>query len=298
MSQPEYSHLMGWVDDPRRHAVAASIGPPLSQLAPNLMGDYGDDTDVLLYRAWKDVNNQAYFNYPAQTIGDCESHGNGHGHDLLEAVDISISGVGAKWKETDTEALYALGREAGDMLGGGDGCYGAAMVKAMTTMGMLPREMIGPYDGHRAKTWGNTGLPADLKTKAAAYKLGAAAMVRGWDELVAAFRSLSPVPVSSNQGFVMTRDADGFCTPKGSWSHCMLICGIRFGTRPGACIMQSWGMNVPDGPLALDQPPNSFWVDRDVVDRMLGMKDSFALSKSAVFERRDPPIHWTYSDYI
>lgn len=292
------THLCGFVDHPRRHEIAASLGPPLAERAPHLMGDYGADEDVLLYKAWRDVNGGQYFPYPAQTIGDCESHGNGHGHDLLQAVEISLGNSDAKWKETDTEALYAVGREAGDMLGNQDGCYGSAMVKGMTTMGLLPREMIGPYSGQRAKEWGRTGLPSDLKTKAAAFKLGAAAMVRGWDELVAAFRALSPVPVSSNQGFTMTRDSDGFCRAQGSWPHCMLICGIRFGSRPGACIMQSWGMNVPDGPLSLDQPPNSFWVDRDTVDRMLSMQDSFALSKSAVFERRPVPASWTIKDYL
>lgn len=43
-------------------------------------------------------------------------------------------------------------------------------------------------------------------------------------------------------------------------------------------VEQSWGQNTPDGPLYLDQPDNSFWIDYDVADKMLREQDSFALS--------------------
>jgi hypothetical protein len=40
------------------------------------------------------------------------------------------------------------------MLGGGDGCYGAALAKAVTEVGVVPREAVGAYSGERAKEWG------------------------------------------------------------------------------------------------------------------------------------------------
>ena len=43
----------------------------------------------------------------------------------------------------------------------------------------------------------------------------------------------------------MTRDADGFCRPQGSWPHCMALVGVRGGSRPGGFLLNSWG---PDGP--------------------------------------------------
>ncbi len=64
---------------------------------------------------------------------------------------------------------------------------------------------------------------------------------------MAALSNGYPVTICTGQGFVLTRDADGFCSPKGTWGHCMLIGGVRF-DRPGACILQSWGRDVPDGP--------------------------------------------------
>ena len=52
-----------------------------------------------------------------------------------------------------------------------------------------------------------------------------------------------------------------FCEASGTWGHCMLLAGVRF-DRPGACIIQSWGPDVPDGPTDLGQPDFSFWADK------------------------------------
>ena len=73
----------------------------------------------------------------------------------------------------------------------------------------------------------------------------------------------------------------------------MLIAGVRF-DREGACILQSWGPTVPDGPLALDQPAFSFWAERSVVERILAAGDSWALSRAPEFITRPLPEHWIY----
>jgi hypothetical protein len=293
--------LCGWVDDPARHAVAAAF-PTLAQAGPAL---YGADAggDVLLYKAWKDATG-GYWPYVAQAIGDCVSHGHGHGYDLLQCVEYVLEGgkPGALTRgetETDTEFLYGVGREAAGMLGSwGDGCYGSAMVKAMTQAGVLPRSAVGPYDGQRAKRWGHDGAPPELKAQAARWKLGGAALVRTWDELVAALANGYPVTICTALGFTMRRDEDGFCRRQGRWGHCMLVCGVRQGARPGACVFQSWGPNVPGGPTALGQPDNSFWVGRADVEAVLGEGDSWALSKGPLFTPRPIPERWSYADYI
>jgi hypothetical protein len=292
--------LCGWSDVAERHVMAATM-PTFSQAAPRLMAGAAGagDADLLLYLAMKETIG-SYFNYVAQTIGDCESHGHGHGNDLLQCVEYILAG-GAKGGlkqdeiETSTEFLYGAGREAGNMLGWQDGAYGSAMVKAMTEIGMIPRSMTGPYSGKKAKDWGYRGCPSDLKEKAAKWKLGGKALVQNTDELKAAFLNGYPVSVSSGQGFSMVRDQDGFCHAQGSWPHCMLLCGMRFGSRPGVLIMNSWGMEAPSGPLALDQPTNTFWAEMSVVNRMLAQQDSWALSKSPFFVERPLPSNWTYS---
>ena len=73
----------------------------------------------------------------------------------------------------------------------------------------------------------------------------------------------------------------------------MLIAGVRF-DRPGACIIQSWGPGMPAGPTDLDQPDFSFWVDQVAVEQILGEGDSWALSKTPAFVKRELPPAWKY----
>ena len=225
------------------------------------------------------------------------SFGHGHGNDLLQCIEIGL-GEPAVYQETDTEFIYGTSREVAGILGNQDGSYGAAAVKTMTTIGMVSRAMVGAdgsYSGRRAKAWGSCGAPAAVKGEAAAFKLGGAALVSTWDELVAAIHNGYPVTICTGQGFSLTRDAEGFCRAQGTWGHCMLIAGVRF-DRPGACIVQSWGPDVPGGPTALGQPGFSFWADQAVVARILGEGDSWALAKSPTFQKRELPPKWKYHD--
>ena len=51
---------------------------------------------------------------------------------------------------------------------------------------------------------------------------------------------------------------------------------------------------MPQGPTALGQPTWLFWVDRPVVEAILGEGDSWAISKSPGFVNRPLPPKWTY----
>lgn len=288
------SYLCGWIDGPERHVMAATM-PRFGAVARQLLSSpQTDSKPVLLYKAWSDVLKQ-YPDYKAQEIGDCVSFGHAHANDLAQCVEI-VAGEPLGFAYTDTEALYGMAREVGGMLGRGDGCYGSAAVKAMTTMGIVSREMLGSegeYSGKRAKAWGYSGVPKEVKTKAANYKLGSAALVQTWDELVAAISNGYPVTICTASGFTMTRDNQGFCRMSGRWGHCMMIGGVRF-DRPGALIVQSWGPGVPSGPVDLDQPDYSFWADRRAIESILSEGDSWALSKAPAFVKRDLPEHWSY----
>jgi len=137
------------------------------------------------------------------------------------------------------------------------------------------------------------GPPRSVETAAAPFRLGTAALVSTWDDLVAAITNGYPVTICCDQGFELTRDQDGFCPASGTWGHCMLIAGVRF-DRPGACILQSWGPDVPSGPTALGQPSWSFWVDRPTVEAILSEGDSWALARTPSFARRALPSAWRY----
>jgi hypothetical protein len=289
-----YRSLCGWRGNDTTQQTFARQFPALRQTAPHLFGAPVPTDPILLYKAWSNVLGK-YPDYPAQQIGDCVSFGHGHGNDLLQCIEIGL-GEPAEYRETDTEFIYAASREVAGILGTGDGSYGAAAVKAMTTMGMVSRAMLsadGTYSGDRAQEWGRTGPPPDVETLAAPYKLGSAALVSTWDELVAAITNGYPVTICTDQGFNLTRDSGGFCEAHGTWGHCMLIAGLRF-DRSGACIIQSWGPDVPSGPTVLDQPSFSFWAEQRVVESILAEADSWALSKAPAFMKRDLPPAWKY----
>jgi hypothetical protein len=290
----DYQSLCGWRGIDATQQVFASQFPALRQAAPHLFGVSTPTEPILLYKAWEDVLGK-YPAYPAQEIGDCVSFGHGHGNDLLQCIECRL-GQPVEYRETDTEFIYGASREVAGILGSSDGSYGAAAVKAMTTIGLLSREMLGSdgtYSGDRAKAWGQTGPPQDVELKAVPFKLGSAALVSTWEDLVAAITNGYPVTICTSQGFTLTRDSDGFCAASGTWGHCMLIAGVRF-DRPGACIIQSWGPNMPNGATVLDQPDFSFWAEQAVIEQILGEGDSWALSKSPAFVKRELPPAWKY----
>ena len=51
---------------------------------------------------------------------------------------------------------------------------------------------------------------------------------------------------------------------------------------------------MPSGPMVLDQPSFSFWAEQNVIERILGEGDSWALSKAPAFVKRDLPPAWKY----
>jgi hypothetical protein len=290
----QYRGLCGWRGTDEKQKRCASEFRPLWHSAPQLFAGLVPTEPVLLYKAWQNVLGK-FPDYPAQQIGDCVSFGHGHGNDLLQCIEIGL-GQPLVYRETDTEFIYGASREVAGILGSEDGSYGASAVKAMTTIGIVSREMLGSdgaYSGQRAKAWGATGPPQSIQSEAASFKLGTAALVSSWDDLVAAITNGYPVTICCNQGFKLTRDQDGFCAESGTWGHCMVIAGVRF-DRPGACILQSWGPDVPQGPLALGQPDWSFWVEQDVITAILHEGDSWALAKSPAFKKRELPPAWKY----
>jgi hypothetical protein len=292
---PDLDHLCGWVDHPYRHTLAAQF-PRFKQTALHLYEGVTPSKPILLYKAWYEAYSGNEPAYPAQQIGDCVSFGHSHANDLLQAVECILKpGEQSSYRETDTEFVYGASRKVGHMLGNSDGSYGAAAVKAMVTVGTVSREMLGSdgaYSGNRAKSWGRTGPPAAVEQLAAPFKLGAVALLRTTDDMIAALWNGYPCTICSNQGFTMQRDQDGFCRPQGHWGHCMMVAGYRV-DRPGFLICQSWGPNTPSGPQVLGQPSFSFWCDVRTMQGIIDQADSWALFHAPDYKRRALPADWS-----
>ena len=293
------TRLGGWVRDPAAVAqVCGSIPHPrYARAAPPR--EPASQRTVLLYKAFKEVNGGSYIDYPKQRIGDCVSHSFGSGVDLLSAVQIAVDKVPQTFKQTCTEAIYGMARiDIGGRLGSlDDGAVGAWAAKAVSTVGTISRDVTGPYDGQRAKQWGSQGIPEDVRTAARDHLVKTVSLVSTYQELADALANGYPVTVCSGQGFTLDRDADGFCRPYGTWDHAMLIVGVRAAPRPGACLFQSWGRHIPSGPLSLDQPSNSFWVELSVVEDMLRQGDSWSLSQFDGYPSQVLPAHWSYDGF-
>ena len=179
-----------------------------------------------------------------------------------------------------------------------DGAVGAWAARAVSTLGTVGRSVVGPYDGRRAKDWGARGVPDEIKAKASAHTVKSVALVQTYEELEDALANGYPVPVCSNQGFTLQRDEDGFCLPQGTWGHCMLIVGVRAGSRPRGPASSSRGARkCPPARAGSTSRPNSFWADRTVVASMLACRDSWALSQFDGYPGQAIPEHWSYGSF-
>lgn len=293
--------FLGWIESPDE------VAKVLTTLKQPLYGDVltlDDRKNMVLSNYFRKVVGRDAPKGP-QGIGDCVSWGWGNLVNYLAALQIyqalqakgllmvdpdNLEGVAekaaiiAEYQEAATEIIYAfsrieIGKQNGSM---SDGSVGAWAAQAVEKLGTLSRpyleSVLGPgkgaYDKNRAKNWGANGVPDALEPAARTHKVQAVSLVKTAQEAAALVQNGYPVAVCSGQGFTMTRDGQGFCSPQGVWQHCMLIMGVRF-DRPGFCISQSWGANTPEGPTDLDQPDNTFWAEWNVVDRMLAVGDSF-----------------------
>jgi hypothetical protein len=272
-----------------------------------------ENKDVFLYDYFRKVTGKDAPKGPQQ-IGDCVSWGWTCFGDYLQVVEILdlIHKAGEineflekgwnanstlqdmknskafQYEELCSEAMYGYSRvEIGQQHGSyQDGSVGAWAAKAATIYGYLTRTISGPYDPQRAKKWGAQGVPDEYEPETKKHLCKVVSKVTSFTQAAAAIQALQGVPVCSNRGFTMSRDAQGFCSPQGTWNHCMCFIGVRW-DRPGLLCAQSWGPNTPSGTTYKDQPDNTFWVDAEVADRMLSQDDSFTGNTLEGYANRD-----------
>lgn len=292
--------LMGYTPNPEatERFVASLPFPTLASAGPGLADE---QRETLLYPALFSVAPD--WKRGAQGIGSCVGWGWALSCDILAACDIVVRGESESYGGRVLEAsVYAFSRveaRGGRPAGMSDGSYGGAAAKAVTQFGTLHYgidyggQTFGEYSANREKTWGNTGVPNELEPFAAKHRVATTTLVASFKEAGVAIQNGYPVAVCSGQGFGMTRDADGFCRAAGSWSHCMMWAGVRYGSRPGLLCVNSWGASNSGKHYPETMPERfkecSFWVDADVCDRMLSGRDSFAIAGYEGFAPRRLP---------
>jgi hypothetical protein len=292
----------GWTPNPAEteRFVSSLKYPTLSTGGPKLKAQ--EDKDVFLYQYLLRVCPG--YRRVAQAIGSCVGHAYAGCADILASTEIAVHGEAEDWHGRTLEAsIYAFSRveaRGKKRAGQQDGSYGAAACKAVMDWGLLHYDVdykgtiFTEYSGLREKQWGDTGVPDSLEPDAKKRRIRETSLVRNFDEACKAIASGFPVAVCSNVGFTFTRDSEGFCKPRGSWSHAMAAISKRHGKRPGILIWNSWGNNSNSGPHYPEDMPvpfggSTFWIDADVFDRMAQQGDTFTMSNYDGFPPRKLP---------
>ena len=143
-------------------------------------------------------------------------------------------------------------------------------------------------------------MPDELESIAKEHPIQSYGLVRSYKEVRDAICNGYPVIFCSGYGFNPEcrkcnpggRDRMGFLKRCGTWYHAMVGCAVDDNpSRPGVCILNSWGREWVRGPKRLQQPDGSFWVDADDIDGMCAEGDSHAISGFIGF----PIQHLDYS---
>jgi hypothetical protein len=294
MSPSEIATKCGWRHLPLEVELVLNRlpMPTLAEAAPTLAQAAAPD-QVFLWQACQRVTGAHLPAHDQDGVGCCVGEGFASAVEYLQCVEVAMHNEAEQYSPISCEAIYALSRvEVGGGRIRGDGSVGAWAAEAVSKFGVLPRRVFAAHDLTKfdpklARQWGQLGLPDELEPEARRHPVKTVSLVRSFAEARAALANGYPVAVCSNQGFTMTRDQDGFCSPRGIWMHCMCFIGVVGGRRPGLCCLQSWGANVPNGPIGIGAHPNcAFWVDADVADRMLRQGDSWAVSAFVGFPAR------------
>ena len=293
--------LFGYEADPKgsEKFLASLKTPTLAEAGPALASA---DKDTFLGHYLLKVN--PHWQRGAQAIGSCVGWGWSLSVDVLASCDILLRGdresFGGRTIEAGTYGFSRVEARGQKSNNGGDGSYGAAAAKAVTRFGTLhygqsyDGKVFDKPSGTLEKEWGRSGVPDELEPYAAQHKVAEVTLVQNFGDVAKAITNGYPVAVCSNLGFSMTL-RDGWLKQMGSWAHCQMILGVRFGDRPGAFVENSWGDcydGTVDAALPVQFQRSGGWVDADVIDKMLKGDDSYAIAGYTGFEPTQLP-NWT-----
>lgn len=267
----------GLVDDAAARQAYSAV-PGLHDRFPRLAGKWDGSTTINFHDAVRKVLGK---DIPAhyQSLGTCGGRAGSRGAEILQCVMIA-GGKRAKFHYVSHAWLYYTARRKYGMLGSGDGVAGGAIPEVMESEGLLHRDeagdphMNGPENDKVAGAWGAGRLSSSeakrLGDLAKNNLITARVRVRSAQELADGIASGGVGVGSDAQGYTMQRDAEGCCSPRGTWYHYHVRSGVRklASGRKVFQYDQSWGDTTPSGPLLPGCPGNVFGVDWDVQDRL------------------------------
>lgn len=285
-------HLCGWgvKDDPTatQELVREQFdlwGASLPQFRIIGSGPIKANGRMMLWELGRKLILTDPLNYP-QEIGDCVSFGGKNAIEYMQFFPMA-NGERLKWTRAFPPYLYGCGRIfiGKGQLGRQDGSLGVWQAKAVQQYGMIASDAQGcpQYSGSVARQWGASPGPNESWVKLGKEKLvQTIALIKTWEDFVAAIMNGYPVTVASNVGYSMTPQRDGFHRREGSWPHQMCFIGVDDdASDPHACLLNSWGDvhgQVKDLKTGELWPKGTLRVRKADVLRMLSEADSWAYS--------------------
>lgn len=258
----------------------------------DLMASDGDEQDeVLLYDAQMALDG-AFRLAHHQTKNSCTSHGISGAIDCSQYVELAYNNADYTFEETASEVIYGgavvnVGKSRGD--NGAVVSYGLRFCQqgfAIRGLYKVDGKTINlrEYSGDNDLYFCMKGVSQEM-LKYCDRKIGTLIPISSVEDAVKCLKKKIPIVNGSNQGFSSSRDKQGFCSPRGSWAHCTFWNSVIGGKRPGIGYQQSWGpiqptdegqVTLPSG-RELKLPQGNFFVDLDVIGRMIRQGETFGI---------------------
>lgn len=257
-----------------------------------------DGKRCFLWEYAKQANDGKHLPTLNQQTGSCVGNGAWNAVMYLMAMEIVRLGENEQMKTIFLPYHYGRGRHYAGIRGRGEGSTGSGQAKAVVKDGVLPQEYGGlpePSGGDEGFTWGarvemdwsdGARIKQEYIDAGKVYPVQSTALVTTYTAVRDSILNGYPVTVASMQGFSRQSEvAKGkrWGKASGQWAHQMCFLGVDDDTaRPGAYCMNSWSVQGgvgPQGEPLNGEPRGGFWVDADVVERMVRQQDSFAYSQ-------------------
>lgn len=241
------------------------------------------DTGTLVYNL--ETENEHSYIAANLAVHNCGGRAGSLTGDLVQCILGAAGKQRFTFQRVSHASLYFLARKLYDMLNGSwqddnnDGVASGSIPEAMKRFGVCNRDEIGDrkYYGEGSDDLAcqlGAGMLPELQKKI--LQLAGDNLITDWYPVRSAQELADGIAAggiglgSDGQGFTMTRDSDGFCSPSGTWQHYQVRASVGvYNGRKGFGYAQSWGVNVPDGPLLPGHPSNCFGVDFNVQDRIV-----------------------------
>jgi hypothetical protein len=209
--QPGQTGPMGWVDDPVAVAAVVAAMPVKSFAETPAFRETADAPDhAYLWEAAAKVLGHPFPPLNQGQVGSCVANGAAGAVDILQlqqiAAAIKAGRPPPEYRPVSPEVIYAGARvEIGGGRIRGDGAVGAWAIQYCQRKGVVaqmkyPSVDLSAYSEARCRSWGNTGVPAEIDAVAAQHPVKDGAPVRTAEEAEKALANGYTVTVASSQG--------------------------------------------------------------------------------------------------